>query len=56
MEPVKFFNFAMPFEMYQKLKRISIESELPIAALVRQGVEYVLRSETKRIAQEAANG
>ncbi len=47
MKPVKFFNFAMPFEMYQKLKRISIESERPLAEIVRLGIEYVLKSEKK---------
>lgn len=43
MKPVKFFNFAMPFETYRELKRISIESEKPIAEIVRQGIGLVLK-------------
>lgn len=51
MKPVKFFNFAMPFETYRELKKISIESERPLAEIVRQGIEYVLKSENTRTAQ-----
>ena len=43
MRPIKFFNFALPYETYQELKRISIESEKPIAEIVRQGIGLVLK-------------
>ena len=44
MKPVKFFNFAMPYETYQELKQISIESEKPIAEIVRHGIDRVLKN------------
>lgn len=43
MRPIKFFNFALPYETYQELKQISIESEKPIAEIVRQGIGLVLK-------------
>lgn len=43
MRPIKFFNFALPYEMYQELKQISIESEKPIAEIVRQGIDLILK-------------
>lgn len=43
MRPIKFFNFALPFETYKELKQISIESEKPIAEIVRQGIGLVLK-------------
>lgn len=47
MKPSKFFNFALPFETYQKLRLIAIEKEMPIAELVRQGIGYLLKNTTK---------
>ena len=44
MRPIKFFNFALPYEMYEKLRRLSIESEKPIAEIVRQGIDLVLKN------------
>jgi len=43
MRPSKFFNFVLPYETYQELKQLSIESEKPIAEIVRQGIGLVLK-------------
>ena len=42
MQPSKFFNFAMPFEMYIALRKLSVRSEAPIAELVRAGIRHIL--------------
>jgi len=52
MRPIKFFNFALPFETYQELKQISIESEKPIAEIVRQGINRILKNPTCKCSGE----
>lgn len=47
MKPIKFFNFALPFETYQELRTIAIKKEVSIAELVRQGIEYLLKDTGK---------
>ncbi len=44
MRPVKFFNFVMPYEVYQELKTISIKRETPIAEIVREGINRILKN------------
>lgn len=44
MRAIKFFNFAMPYEVYQELKTISIKRETPIAEIVREGINLVLKN------------
>ncbi len=44
MRPSKFFNFVLPYETYQELKQISIESEKPIAEIVREGISRILKN------------
>lgn len=46
----KLFNFILPFETYEKLKRISKANEVSIAYLVRQGVEIVLNNKENKCA------
>jgi len=40
--PNKFFNLLLPYEQYRKLKILSREEDLPIAALIRSGIDHVL--------------
>lgn len=44
----KLFNFILPFETYEKLKKISKANEVSIAYLVRQGVEIVLNNKENK--------
>jgi predicted DNA-binding protein len=44
MKPIKFFNFMLPYETYQELKRLSIESEKSIAEIVRHGINRILKN------------
>lgn len=44
MGATKFFNMMLPFETYQDLKRISIRQERPISAIIRQGIDLVLKN------------
>ena len=44
----KLFNLILPFETYEKLKRISKANEVSIAYLVRQGVEIVLNNKENK--------
>ncbi len=53
MQPIKFFNFTMPFDMYSELQTISRQAELPIAVLVRSGIRHVLKdSKIRQIKRE----
>mgnify|MGYP001562364757 CR=1 FL=1 len=45
MKPSKFFNFALPFETYQELRMIAIKKEISIAAIVRSGIDLLLKVE-----------
>ncbi len=47
MQPIKFFNFTMPFDMYSELQAISRQAELPIAVLVRRGIRHVLENKVE---------
>jgi len=44
-EPIEFFYLTLPYETYQKLKRVSIGSDKPIAQIIRQGISIVLGRE-----------
>ncbi len=43
MRPCKNFTFVLPFEKYRELRKLSIDSDKPIAELIRQGIDFVLR-------------
>ncbi len=49
MRPIKFFNFALPYETYQELKRISNETGQSVAEIVREGINYVLKNKNYKI-------
>ncbi len=42
MKPQKFFNFVLPFDIYQELKQLSMDKGESIAALVRQSIGMLL--------------
>ncbi len=44
MLPSKNYNLIMPFETYQSLKKLSMRLEKPIAAIVRQAIDFVLQN------------
>lgn len=43
MIPSKNFNLVLPFSTYKELKKLSVELEKPIARIIRQGIEHVLK-------------
>lgn len=44
MNPSKTFNLILPFSMYRELKRVSVKREKPVAELIRQGIDLVLKN------------
>ena len=49
MTPVKFFNFALPFQLYLELKKASHQLEQPIAETARTAIKmYLAEMKAKR--------
>jgi hypothetical protein len=44
MGAIKFFNFAMPYDVWQELRAFSQKKGKSVAEVVRQGIEIVLRN------------
>jgi predicted DNA-binding protein len=38
----RFFNLLLPFNTYEKLKRLSVETDKPVAEIVRQAISLFL--------------
>lgn len=47
-EPNKLFNLLLPFQKYQALRERGIQTNTPIAVLIRRGVDFVLRDEKSK--------
>lgn len=47
MLPSKNYNLILPYTTYRKLKDISARKEIPIAEIVRQGIDLVLEGKGK---------
>ncbi len=43
MVPNRNYNLVLPFTTYQNLKKLSVRLEKPIAEIVRQGIEHILK-------------
>ena len=41
----RFFNLLLPYKTYEELKFMSIETEKPIAVIIRKGIDYILKLE-----------
>ncbi len=41
MKPQKFFNFVLPFDIYQQLKQLSMDRDESIAALIRESIDLL---------------
>ncbi len=54
MEPTKFFNFTMPFDMYTQLQMISRRDELPISHFIRRGITLVLTDSQGKAAKRSS--
>ncbi len=38
----RFFNLLLPFKTYEKLKMLSVETDKPVAEIVRQAIGLLL--------------
>lgn len=38
----RFFNLLLPFKTYEKLKLLSVETDKPVAEIIRQGISLFL--------------
>ena len=40
----RFFNLLIPFKTYEELKTLSARTEKPVAEIVRQGIDLILKN------------
>lgn len=46
LKPYRCFNFMLPFETYERLKRISQQkNDISIAEIIRRGIDLILKDE-----------
>lgn len=43
-EPNKMFNLLLPFRQYQALRERGLKTDVPIAELIRRGVDFALQT------------
>lgn len=48
-EANKLFNLLLPFRQYQELRSLGVKTNRPIAEIIRQGIDLVLKSKALEV-------
>ncbi len=54
-EPMKFFNFQLPYRTFEELTNISKRKDCSVAAVVRTGVDRIITEYHKETVGEKAH-